>query len=215
MDMRRDLRAPAHITLTVYTFFGGKEIRFIVCTYLIYSLGPVILLMIPVMCNADAQSFQYESLINEVARMACQIPPKDRYAVAVMDPAVDRKELQNCIGRPLAETMVQVLWEFRFTLVKKRLFSETLNWRSRQVKKKIMEIGRNTGARSILFGEVDIEDETVRVAYRMIKIETMEIIGNLSCTLTKKEFKDCFLVYDLTPPKLGIFTHLPQPRRIH
>jgi len=175
-----------------------------------------ILLIISAGIHSEAQDFPYEDLRNEVARMASQIAPEDRYAVAVMEPVVDRVELQDCIGRPLAETIVQVLWEFQFALIERSFFLEDRTKPGLRLDPSaISKIGEKIGAMSIFTGTVDIDHETIRVAYRMTRVETMEIIGIISCSLSKKEFTDCFLKYDLSPPTLGIYQLLPEPRRIH
>ena len=173
-----------------------------------------ILLIIPTGIHSEARDVPYEGLRNEVARMACQIPPEDRYAVAVLAPVVDRDELQDCIGRPLAEAVIQVLHEFQFTLIERGLFfGEGIN-QDLRMKPSAAKIAERIGAKSIFTGTVNIDHENIRVTYRMTRVETMEIIGVLSCSLSKKEFTDCFLKYDLRPPTRGIYTDIPEPRRM-
>jgi len=165
--------------------------------------------------HSEAWGAQYEGLRNEVARMACQIPPEDRYAVAVLDPVVDREELQDCIGSPIAEAIIQVLYEFQFALIEGDLFlGKGMNRGVRMKPSTVSKIGLRFGAKVVFSGTVNIDHETIRITYRITRIETMEIIGILSCSLSKKEFMDCFLKYDLAPPTLGIYHLLPEPRRI-
>jgi len=165
--------------------------------------------------RVDAQVFSHEHLKSEVAKMACQVPPEDRNGVAVMEPVVDRRELQDCIGRSLAEAVIQVLWEFQFTLIENEpLPSNFTGDNPRLDRYKVSEIGRTAGARSIFIGTVDIDHDTIHLACRMMRLETMEIIGVVSCILSKKEYANCFLLDDLTPPTVGAIILLPEPRRL-
>jgi hypothetical protein len=165
--------------------------------------------------RADAQVFSYEPLMSEVAKMACQIPPEDRNRVAVMEPVVDRRELQDCIGRSLAEVVIQVLWEFQFALIENEPLPGKFTGDSPRLDRDtVSEIGRRAGARSICIGTVDIDHDTIHVAYRMMRLETMEIIRVVSCILSKKEFANCFLLDDLTSPTVGAIILLPEPRRL-
>jgi len=143
------------------------------------------------------------------------IHPEDRNGVAVMVPVVDQNELQDCIGRPLAEAVIQVLWEFQFVLIA----NEPLHGRisvngPRLDRHTIAEIGRKTGAKSLFVGTVNIDHNRIHLTCRMIRVETMEIIGVASISFPKKEFASCFLLYDLSPPALGALILLPEPRRL-
>ena len=189
--------------------------RFDAYKHLMHSICLASLLIIPMEIHSEARDGPYEDLRNEVARMACQIPPEDRYAVVVMDPVVDREDLQDCIGRPLAEAVIHVLHEFQFILIEGGLFfGEGINRDIRMKPSAVSKIAERIGARSIVTGSVNIDHENIRVSYWMTRIETMEIIGVLSCSLSKKEFTDCFLKYDLSPPTVGTYSLLPEPRRI-
>ena len=140
-----------------------------------------------------------------------------RHPVAVLDRPYTLQELQACIGRPLSEAIMQVLWEFQFTLVERRLFlgdGERINRNGRLDTSVISKIAEKTGARSILAGSAHIDDEFIRVTYWMIRVETMEIIGMVSGDLSREEFMGCFLEYDLKPPDRGICTDIPETKRI-
>lgn len=179
------------------------------------SFSLAVLLIIPRESYSEARDAPYETLRGEVARMACQIPPEDRYGLAVLAPVADWEELQDCIGRPLTEAVIQVLLEFQFTLIERGLFSgEGISRVPRMTPCEVSKNAERIGARSILTGSVNIDHENIHLTYRMTRIETMEIMGALSCSLSKKEFTDCFLKYDLSPPRLGIYSLLPEPRRI-
>jgi len=91
------------------------------------SISIIIIAVINVEMSC-AQEYPYESFRNEVAKMACQIPPDKRKSVALTDLRLDREELQGCIGKPLTETMIEVLREFQFTVIEKApLFKEASN----------------------------------------------------------------------------------------
>lgn len=166
--------------------------------FLVFSAGDL----------GSAEKPTQDIFINEVARMACQIPLEDRYVV-VFDPAVDTAELQNCIEEQLEKKIVQVLLDFQFSLVEKMKGDYPLD------SYEIRAIGRRTGARAVLMGQINVAPGKIRVTYRMIRIETMEIIGVASCRLPKEDFGDCFVLFDLAPPTPGDGNYLPAPRRVN
>lgn len=175
----------------------------------------VILLFIAIGTSVNAQVFSNDRLSGEVAKMACQIRPEDRKGVAVLVPVVDRNELQDCIGRPLAEAVIRVLWEFQFVLIENEPLFDGISANGPRVdRKSVTEIGRKTGARSLLIGEVGYDHDRVHLTYRMVRVETMEIIGFASCSFPKRAFAGCFLLHDLSPPTWGALILLPEPRRL-
>lgn len=189
--------------------------RFDAYKHLMSSICFAILLIFSMGIHSEAQAAPYEALRNEVARMASQIPPEDRYAVVVLDPVVDREELQDCLGSRLSEAIIQVLYEFGFTLIERDLFFEEQISQELKIKHfAVSKIAERIGATSIFAGTVNIEHEAIRVTYRMTRMETSEIIGILSGSLSKKELTDCFLKNDLAPPTLGIYPFITEPRRI-
>lgn len=214
MGMHRDLQIPVQVR-SAGSFMGERMFRFGAHKHLVSSICLAILFTFSLESHSEGRDAPFEDLMNQVARMACQIPPEDRSAVAVLAPVVDREGLQDCIGRPVVEAVIQVLHEFQFSLMERGLYSgEGIN---RDVKMKpsaVSRIAKRIGARSVLAGTVATDHEDIRVTYQMTRIEPMEIIGVFSCSLSKREFTDCLLKYDLSPPTLGIYPLFPEPRRI-
>jgi TolB-like protein len=162
-----------------------------------------------------AENGPYENLRSEVAKMACQSPPEDRHRVAVLAPVVDPEALKDCLAVPLAEVIIGVLHEFGFTLVEGGLsVREKVGAGPGMNPSAVSKIADKLGARSILTGSLAIEQEAVRVNYKMMRAETMEIIGVVSCIVPKREFPDCFLKHDLMSPTQGVRTDIPEPRRV-
>lgn len=176
-------------------------------------LGLMLILLIGL--EVRAENRPYENLRSEMAKMVCQVPPEYRQRVAVLAPIVEPAAWKDCFAEPIAEVIIGVLNEFGFNVVEGGLFMRDKTGAGPIMNPDaVLKITAQLGARSILTGSLAVEQETVRVNYKMLRAETREIIGIVSCIVPKREFPDCFLKHDLMSPTQGVRTDIPEPRRV-
>lgn len=189
---------------------------FIVHKYVVTSLClSAVFFSFSCVIGAEARDTPYEELKDAVAKMACRIPPQDRHAVAVLDPVVTPKGLQACVATPVVEAIMQVLYEFQFTLIERSFVAKGFINRSMKMRPSSdVSFWNSVGAKAVFKGTVTVKGDAMCVTYRLMKLDTNRIIGMLTCRLPKTVFADCFLAYDLLPPTPGMFLLLPNPRRI-
>jgi len=187
---------------------------------LIYAVFISLLSVIFVWHKARSQDFRVPELKNEIAKMVCQIQPRDRSSIAVMELRVDRKDLQDCIGKPITEAIIEVLWKFHFTLVERgpfyrKMINQEISLQNSPLMdtSTIAKLGKRIGAKSILTGNIKIGHKFIHVVCRITKVETMAIMGLASCKIPKKDFQDCLLLHELDPPIVGFDDFLPKPRK--
>lgn len=173
-------------------------------------------------CDTAISQDRWAALRNEIASIADKIPPEQRYGVAVLELKVEEEELQGRLGKPITDEIVRCLcMDYNFKLLERGpLYLNSikdeikLGFSDFMDQSTVAQIGKWAGAKSIIAGTIMLEENLIRVHFRMIRVVNPEIMGVASCELTKENFGD-FVPFDTLPvPIPGGGSSFPDPIRI-
>ncbi|MCK4389863.1 MAG: hypothetical protein KAV83_06470 [Desulfobacterales bacterium] len=173
-------------------------------------------------CDTGFSQDRWAGIRNEIARIVQKIPIEERSGVAVLELKVEEEELQGRLGKPVTDEIVRCLcMDHNFKLLErgplylnaikdeiKIGFSDLMDQNT------VAQVGKWAGAKSIVAGTIILEDDLIRVHFRMIRVENAEIMGVASCELAKKDFGDFIPYKALPPPVSGCESGFPSPKRV-
>lgn len=167
---------------------------------------------------------RWAALRNEIAKIADKIPSEQRSDVALLELKVEEEELQGRLGKPITDEIVRCLcMDHNFKLLERGpLYLNSikdeikLGFSDLMDQSTVAQIGKWAGAKSIIAGTIMLEENLIRVHFRMIRVENPEIMGVASCELAKKNFGD-LVPFDILPVPIpdGGNSSFPDPIRIN